>query len=94
MARTKRKVNPIAPAPEATAAERAKAKYLTAAYVRLSVEDSGKKGADTIEGQKKMLTDFIIRHDDLELAGVWRTTGAVSSLTMSLCVSSGFLLYP
>ena len=75
MARTKRKVNPIAPAPEATATERAKAKYLTAAYVRLSVEDSGKKGADTIEGQKKMLTDFIIRHDDLELAGVWCDNG-------------------
>lgn len=30
----------------------AQKQYRTAAYVRLSVEDSGKPGADTIEGQK------------------------------------------
>ena len=30
-----------------------------AAYVRLSVEDSGKPGADTIEGQKNLLLRFI-----------------------------------
>ena len=47
MARTKRKTNPLvqevaAPAPE-------KRIHKTAAYVRLSVEDSGKPGTDTIE---------------------------------------------
>lgn len=74
MARTKRKINPIAPITEA-AAEKVKATYRTAAYVRLSVEDSGKKGADTIEGQKKLLVDYIGRHEDMELAGVWCDNG-------------------
>lgn len=75
MARTKRKVNPVAPVIEVEAEEKAAVKYMTAAYVRLSVEDSGKKGADTIEGQKKMLEDFIRRHSDMELAGVWCDNG-------------------
>lgn len=73
MARTKRKINPIAPA--AATVKEEQANYLTAAYVRLSVEDSGKKGADTIEGQKKLLCDFISRHADMELAGVWCDNG-------------------
>lgn len=72
MARTKRKVNSVAPAEETVKSE---AKYLTAAYVRLSIEDSGRKGADTIEGQKKMLIDFINRQPDMELAGVWCDNG-------------------
>ena len=50
MARTKRKINPVIPAIEAPA--QAQKQYRAAAYVRLSVEDSGKPGADTIEGQK------------------------------------------
>jgi DNA invertase Pin-like site-specific DNA recombinase len=75
MARTKRKVNPVAPVLEAATKEKIEVKYLTAAYVRLSVEDSGKKGADTIEGQKKMLSDFISSHSDMELAGVWCDNG-------------------
>lgn len=37
----------------------AQKQYRTAAYVRLSVEDSGKPGADTIEGQKNLLLRFI-----------------------------------
>lgn len=53
MARTKRKTNPVIPAMEAPA--QAQKQYRTAAYVRLSVEDSGKPGADTIEGQKNLL---------------------------------------
>ncbi|MCD8100399.1 MAG: recombinase family protein [Oscillospiraceae bacterium] len=75
MARTKRKINPLAPVLEAQAADKGKAKYLTAVYVRLSVEDSGKKNTDTIEGQKKMLTDFISRQADMNLAGVWCDNG-------------------
>lgn len=74
MARTRRKVNPVIPAAEVSA-EQTEKKYLTAAYVRLSVEDSGRKGADTIEGQKKLLVDFISRHEDMELAGVWCDNG-------------------
>ena len=57
MARTKRKTNPVIPAMEAPA--QAQKQYRTAAYVRLSVEDSGKPGADTIEGQKNLLLRFI-----------------------------------
>lgn len=75
MARTKRKVNPVTTVAEAVTEQKAEKKYSSAAYVRLSVEDSGKKGADTIEGQKKMLTDFISRHEDMELAGVWCDNG-------------------
>lgn len=52
MARTKRKTNPVIPAMEAPA--QAQKQYRAAAYVRLSVEDSGKPGADTIEGQKNL----------------------------------------
>ena len=50
MARTKRKINPLVQEVESSAP--AEKIYKTAAYVRLSVEDSGKPGADTIEGQK------------------------------------------
>ena len=57
MARTKRKTKPVIPAMEAPA--QAQKQYRTAAYVRLSVEDSGKPGADTIEGQKYLLLRFI-----------------------------------
>ena len=57
MARTKRKINPLVQVAE-PAAPAAKI-YKTAAYVRLSVEDSGKPGTDTIEGQKALLTSFI-----------------------------------
>ena len=50
MARPKRKVNPIipAPAPELETA----AVFHVAGYVRLSTEDSGKSGPDVIEAQK------------------------------------------
>lgn len=75
MARTKRKINHLAPAAEVVQEEKSGVIYKTAAYVRLSVEDSGKKGADTIEGQKKMLSDFISRHTDLELVGIWCDNG-------------------
>ena len=50
MARTKRKVNPILPAP-APELETASAFY-AAGYVRLSTEDSGKPGVAVIEAQK------------------------------------------
>ena len=46
MARTKRKINPLLP--ETAPAAPDIRIYQTAGYVRLSVEDSGKPGADTI----------------------------------------------
>ena len=48
----------------------AQKQYRTAAYVRLSVEDSGKPGADTIEGQKNLLLRFIEDDPTLTLYGL------------------------
>ena len=53
MARTKRKVNPILPV--AAPAEKPKRVYHAGGYVRLSVEDSGKPGADTIINQRDLI---------------------------------------
>ncbi len=73
MARTKRKINPLVQETESTAS--AKKIYKTAAYVRLSVEDSGKPGADTIEGQKTLLTSFIESKSDMELVSLFCDNG-------------------
>ena len=73
MARTKRKTNPVIPAIEAPA--QAQKQYRTAAYVRLSVEDSGKPGADTIEGQKNLLLRFIEDDPTLTLYGLFCDNG-------------------
>lgn len=73
MARTKRKTNPVIPAMEAPA--QAQKQYRTAAYVRLSVEDSGKPGADTIEGQKNLLLRFIEDDPTLTLYGLFCDNG-------------------
>ena len=72
MARTKRKTNLVIPAAESPA--QAQKQYRAAAYVRLSVEDSGKPGADTIEGQKALLTSFIKSSSDMELAACFAIT--------------------
>jgi site-specific DNA recombinase len=73
VARTKRKTNPVIPAMEAPA--QAQKQYRTAAYVRLSVEDSGKPGADTIEGQKNLLLRFIEDDPTLTLYGLFCDNG-------------------
>ena len=53
----------------------AQKQYRTAAYVRLSVEDSGKPGADTIEGQKNLLLRFIEDDPTLTLNGLFCDNG-------------------
>lgn len=68
MARTKRKVNPVLPA--TPPAEEKQRIYRAKGYARLSVEDSGKPGADTIEDQKELLQDFIERQPDMEYCGL------------------------
>ena len=73
MARTKRKTNPLVQEVESSAP--ARKIYKTAAYVRLSVEDSGKPGADTIEGQKALLTSFIENKSDMELVALFCDNG-------------------
>lgn len=73
MARTKRKTNPLVK--EVECAAPARRMYKAAAYVRLSVEDSGKPGADTIEGQKALLTSFIENQLDMELEALFCDNG-------------------
>ena len=72
MARTKRKVNPLRPQPTTTPQAK---EFQTAAYIRLSIEDSGKPGSDTIEGQKDLLLAYIERQDDLRLVEVYCDNG-------------------
>ena len=73
MARTKRKVNPVLPVP---AQEAPKVRiYQTAGYVRLSVEDSGKPGADTIEAQKELVLGYIEALEDMQFCGLYYDNG-------------------
>ena len=65
MARPKRKVNPILPV--AAPAEATKKLYQAGGYVRLSVEDSGKPGADTIETQRELIQSYISSQPDMRL---------------------------
>lgn len=73
MARTKRKINPIqpAPAPELTNQR----VYQTGGYIRLSVEDSGRADADTIDTQKTLVREFIEAQPDLELYSLFCDNG-------------------
>ncbi len=73
MARTKRKTNALVQEVQQSAP--AQRVYKVAAYVRLSVEDSGKPGADTIEGQKVLLTEYIQSKRDMELVSVFCDNG-------------------
>lgn len=73
MARTKRKVNPIRP--ETATSVPAEKIYRTAGYVRLSVEDGGRPGADTLESQKRLITTYIENTPSLTLAGLWCDNG-------------------
>ena len=72
MARTKRKINPLVQEENSAPAGK---RYKTAAYVRLSVEDGGKPCADTIDGQKALLTSFIESKPDMELVAVFCDNG-------------------
>lgn len=73
MARTKRKRNPLVPAvAEEPPKER---EYKVGAYVRLSLEDSGKPGADTIETQQALLLAYIERQHDMRLVDVYCDNG-------------------
>ena len=73
MARTKRKVNPILP--PAAPAEAPKKVYQAGGYVRLSVEDSGKPGADTIETQQELIQSYIASQPDMRLYDLYCDNG-------------------
>jgi len=73
MARTKRKANALGPSPVAeTSAQRI---YRTGGYIRLSVENSGKPGADTIETQRTLIEDYIDSREDMKLCGLFIDNG-------------------
>ncbi len=75
MARTKRKINHLDP-PEILETEAAKQRtYRAGGYARLSVEDSGKPGADTIESQKGLIEDYIENQADMEFCGIYCDNG-------------------
>ncbi len=73
MARTKRKVNPLLPVSAPIASERRI--YRTCGYARLSAEDSGKPGTDTIQSQKELIQNYIDAQPDMELVSIFCDNG-------------------
>ena len=72
MARTNRKATPLQqPDTEAPQAK----EFKTAAYIRLSIEDSGKPGSDTIEGQRNLILAYIEGQADFRLVEVYCDNG-------------------
>ena len=71
MARTKRKVNPLCHSGEAQETARTEQRiYRAAGYVRLSLEDSGRPGADTIESQMELVRNYIEAQPDMEFTAM------------------------
>lgn len=75
MARTKRKINHLTPPGLPETKQQEQRIYNAGAYARLSVEDSGKPGADTIESQKALILDYIESQPDMELCGIYCDNG-------------------
>lgn len=73
MARTKRKVNPVLPLPVREAP--AQRIYRAGGYGRLSVEDGGKSGADTLESQEELIRGYIESQPDMEFCGLYCDNG-------------------
>ena len=74
MARTKRKINHLdPPVTHGTAAKQRL--YHAAGYARLSVEDSGKPGTDTIESQKGLIADYIENQPDMKCGAIYCDNG-------------------
>ena len=73
MARPRRKVNPIRQAPAPAAPKRRI--YRAGGYARLSVEDSGRPGADTIEMQEELIRAYIQTQPDMRFCGLYSDNG-------------------
>ena len=73
MARTKRKVNPVLPV--SVPAEKPQRIYHAGGYIQLSVEDSGRPGADTIVTQRELVQSYIESQQDLELYAFYCDNG-------------------
>lgn len=74
MARTKRKVNYVQPTVEVVPVSESRV-YRAGGYVRLSVEDSGKPGADTIYAQKDLVLKYIESQPDMTCCGMYCDNG-------------------
>ena len=72
MARTKRKINPVLASAPNVPQRRI---YKAGGYIRLSVEDSGKLGADTIEIQKMLIQSYVEKQQDMNLCAVYCDNG-------------------
>ena len=68
-----RRANPILPA--VAPAEPEQKIYQVGGYVRLSVEDSGKPGADTIETQQELIQSYIVSQSDMQLYDLYCDNG-------------------
>ena len=76
MARTKRKVNPLhQPDTAQKTAQPEQCIYRAAGYARLSMEDSGRPGADTIESQKELVRNYIEAQPDMEFTAMYCDNG-------------------
>ena len=73
MARPKRKTNPVLPVSAPPAPE--KHIYNAGGYVRLSVEDSGRPGADTIAMQEELIRNYIEIQPDMRLCSLYSDNG-------------------
>ena len=73
MARTKRKVNPVLPV--AVQMGQPQRVYQVGGYARLSVEDSGKPGADTISTQRELIQCYIDGQPDMRLYDLYCDNG-------------------
>ena len=74
MARIKRTINPLL-TKEASVSVKEPKRYYAAGYARLSVEDSRKPGAETIENQIQLISDFIGTAPDMELTALFQDNG-------------------
>ncbi len=76
MARTKRKINPLHHPDAAGETVRTEQRiYHAAGYARLSMEDSGRPGADTIESQKELVRNYIEAQPDMEFTAMYCDNG-------------------
>lgn len=74
MARTKRKVNYVQPTVDEAPVSQSKI-YHTGGYIRLSVEDSGNPGADTIHAQRELVLKYIESQPDMTCCDIYCDNG-------------------
>ena len=75
MARKSRKVSAIQPQKPQGAEQPERRVYLTGCYARLSVEDSGRPGADSIQTQEAILREFVDAQPDMKFCGQYSDNG-------------------